>query len=505
VSVVSGLAVVALTAFGLVGSGVLPVKDSVGGEAAAAATQRVSQTLLTDYCPSRVGLSDQEAYGDSQFSVSQGNLSSASRFAAVGSVYGSTVNSVAGTKLADLVSGDDSLALGGQKAEESTIFNSTLLSADAGTGAVGTVASWASKGDVQGIAATACSSAQLTSHFVVPQTTTGTTNTLVVANTSDKPTSVDVALRGTTTNKALAASTSTAITVGAHGEKTFDLSAAAPNQKGLFVTVSSKVVPVFSTVKVTAAEGLTSKGVDYVPQAQAQRLGSSEASSATASAVLAGVSEHQNVTLRLYSAADQTLSVTWLGSKGERNATNASVEAGKVTALDLGSVPSNATALAVTSKEASAGVVYVSATATTSGNGQQDFSVLSSQQAVQHSGLTVPDGVSASLVLANPSDTDQKVTLEGMDGNGAVAKTVVKTIAAHSALRVTMSSLGNARTAVMTADSDGTSGSHAVTLGAQMSADAMGSTAQASVVEATSLMPQTAEVSATRSLMVSVE
>jgi hypothetical protein len=68
-----------------------------------------------------------------------------------------------------------------------------------------------------------------------------------------------------------------------------------------------------------------------------------------------------------------------------------------------------------------------------------------------------------------------------------------------------MSSLGNARTAVMTADSDGTSGSHAVTLGAQMSADAMGSTAQASVVEATSLMPQTAEVSATRSLMVSVE
>jgi hypothetical protein len=432
----------------------------------------------------------------------------------VGSVYGSTVSTVSGTKLADLVSGDDSLALGGQKAEESTIFNSTLLSADAGTGAVGTVASWASKGDVQGIAATSCASAQLTARYVVPQTTTGTTNTLVVANTSDKPTTVDVALRGTTSNKAIAASTSTTLTVGAHAEKTLDLSAAAPNQKGLFVTVASKVVPVFSTVKVTAAQGLTSKGVDYVPQAQNMAAAASAGSgSSNSTSVLAGLSEHQSVTLRAYSASAQNLTISWVGSKGETAATSATVTAGKVAAIDLGSVPKDASAISVTSDGAadaagssgsSSSALYLAATATTSGSGQQDFSVLSPQQAVRHSGLTVPDGVSASLVLANVSDTEQTVTLEGMDGSGAVAKTEKKTIAAQSSTRVSMASLGNARTAVLSTSASASS-SAAITWGAQLTADSAGSTAQAAVVEATSLMPQTAEVSATRSLMVSVE
>lgn len=496
ISLVSAIAVVAVTVVGVSASGLVRVSDTAGADGSQRIAQQVSQTLLTSYCPSQVGLADQESYGDSEFSVSQGDLSSSARFASIGSVYSSTLSSIAGKQVATLASGEDSLALGGQKAQQASILSSTLLSADAGTGSTGTVASWASDGDVQGLAATPCSSSHLTSSFLVPQTTTGMTDTLVVANTSDKPTSVKVSLWGTTSSQRLAASTNTSLTVKAHAETSLDLSAAAPDQKGLFVTVSSQVVPVFSTVKVTSAEGLTPHGVDYVPAA------SSIAASAARgkSAVLTGVEQGQKVALRVFSTRAQSLTVSWMGSDGTKQKTTADIEAHKVAVLDLGSVPAKTSAIKVESSDETA-KLYASATAIR-GSDKQDFSVVTAQPTVSHSAITLPDEVDGTAVLANAGASDAQVSLEGFDDSGKLVATTKKTVSAGHAISVKMADMGKARTLAMTSPN-----AAEVSFAATLTSKALDTAhvEQAATIGATSLMPQTTEVDATRSLLASVE
>lgn len=486
-SIISGLAVVALSAASIVGPPLVNGIDPVGENASARISQKVSQTLLTSYCPSQVSLNDQESYGDSEFSVSQGDLSSAKRFAAIGSVYSSSLNSLSSEKVSDAVEGDDSFALGGLKAEEPTVLSSTLLSAEKGTGSTGTVASWASSGDVQGLAATRCTGSALTSSFVVPSTTTGNTSTLVVANTSDKPTSVSVELWGASSQGSIAASTDSTLTVAAHSEKTLNLSAAAADQEGLFVMLTSKVVPVYSVVKVTSASGLTSKGVEYA--------GASSKISGTTS--LTGVHEGQKMTVRAFSQKSQTVQVTWTGENDEKEAKEIVVEAGKLASVDLGSVPQGMNALRVESAEG----LYVSATALNDAEGQQDFSVLSPNAAVASSAVTIPDGTNASLTIANEGNKKQEVSFQGIDSSGKIVGTKKRSISGMRSVSVPLDDIGSSVvTVVLTVPDD----SHIVwsaSLGVKALTDAKVSAA--AVVEPTSLMPQTSVVTSTRSPLVS--
>lgn len=484
ISALSAVAVVAISAAGLFASGAIPVADTL--TSASPAARQVSQTLLTSYCPSEIGLADQQSYGDSEFAASQGDLSSATRFAALGAVYGSSVGSIQGKKSADLKMGDTSLALGTKSSQGSSILSSTLLSSEDGTGDAAAVASWASKGDVQGLASTSCVRSSLTSSFLVPTTTTGNSNILVVANTSDKPTTVNVAMWGTKSNQKIASSTDSTLTVAAHSEKSFDISAAAPDQSGVFVSVSSQVVPVFSVVKATSANGLTSRGVDYVAPL-AQQSGTS---------VLAGFSKGQKVTLRAYSAKDQTVSLSWIAKSGTSAQSSATLNAHQVATIDAGSVPKDATALQVTSSSG----VYLSAAATVGGADQSDFSVVNPTIPQTHSALTVPDGVDASLVIANASARDQSVTLEGTNGSGTLKVTKKVTVPARSSVTLALSDVSNAASVSLAAGEDAQ-----ISWAALVSVKALtkAHVAQAGVIASVSLMPQKTTVAAERSTLVS--
>lgn len=489
-SIVSGLAVVAVAVASLVVSPAITVVDTAG-KGVGASSQQVSQTLLTGYCPAQLGLQDQESYGDAEFSVSQGNLASAVRYSAIGSVYGLAVSGLAGKETKDLTTGSDILTSGGVNAENSSLMSATLLGAEDGTGSTGTVASWASQGDIQGLAATSCVDSSLASSFLVPSTETGRTNTLVVANSSNKPTTVNVRFWGTDSGKEIAASTGSALTLGAHSEKTLDLSAAASGKKGVYITVSSTVVPVYSVVKSSAASGLTSKGVDYL-----RAVDSTKGDTA-----LVGFSAKQAVTLRAFSGTDQEISASWMNGEGVQQTKTISLSAHQVAVTDLGEVPDGATALQVTSADP----VYLSAEATVSSNGQSDFAFVQPTPSVTRSAATLPDGVSGTLSFANTGDHDASISVEGFDAQGASLGEHKVTVASQRSHTMAVTDLGKG-TKTVTVTRDGSSAG-SVTWGVQLSVDSLSKAkvAEASVVGATSLMPRKTTVIAERSLLASVE
>lgn len=520
VSIVSGLVAVALTTASFLGSPFVSTTDTAG-TGARVASQQVSQTLLTGYCPAQLGLEDQESYGDSAFSVSEGNLTSAVRYSAIGSVYEASAADPAKEKTETLTSvGNDILTLGGLTAATSSVMSSTLLGAEDGTGATATVSSWASEGDVQGLASSSCVESSLESSFVVPSTQTGTTATLVVANSADKPTTVSIRYWGSQSAGELAASTGSTLTVGAHAEKTVEIAAAAPDQEGVFLTVSSTVVPVYSVVKVSAASGLTSKGADYLTPVD----------STTNDAVLTGFEPKQSAVVRAYSATDQEMILSWMGSDGVKGSQTATLTAHQVTVVDMGAVPDGATSLMVTSADP----VFTSAVASVSSGDQSDFAFIQSGSAVAHSALTIPDGVEAALTLANSTDSETAVTLEGFDASGASVGSKQVSVGPQSSQNVKLSDIGDAvRTVSLTAedaadsmdasdtaadaagatDASGDGAEEAsdsetgVTMAARLSVESLSKAhiAQASVVGATSLMPRKATVAATRSLLASVK
>lgn len=95
---------------------------------------------------------------------------------------------------------DSSVKTGAQKINQGArLINTRMLQAAAGTGTVGTIASWADDGDVRGISAASCVSTSLSQSFLLSDSTTGTTQQLIVSNLSTKPTTVDIAVWGSET------------------------------------------------------------------------------------------------------------------------------------------------------------------------------------------------------------------------------------------------------------------------------------------------------------------
>ena len=159
---------------------------------------------------------------------------------------------------------DSSVKTGAQKINQGArLINTRMLQAAAGTGTVGTIASWADDGDVRGISAASCVSTSLSQSFLLSDSTTGTTQQLIVSNLSTKPTTVDIAVWGSETAGKMALSTQSTLSVPAEGESSMELSAAVDGQHGLFVTVSSKETPIASVVRTVTMDGLTPKGSDF--------------------------------------------------------------------------------------------------------------------------------------------------------------------------------------------------------------------------------------------------
>ena len=126
--------------------------------------QTVSPTQSETYCPAPIGLADTGTYGDSAFQATVGNLSTQARYAAFGSVYSATVSAIGQKSSSDDVTlkdadstDDSSVKTGAQKINQGArLINTRMLQAAAGTGTVGTIASWADDGDVRGISAASC-------------------------------------------------------------------------------------------------------------------------------------------------------------------------------------------------------------------------------------------------------------------------------------------------------------------------------------------------------------
>ena len=344
--------------------------------------QTVSPTQSETYCPAPIGLADTGTYGDSAFQATVGNLSTQARYAAFGSVYSATVSAIGQKSSSDDVTlkdadstDDSSVKTGAQKINQGArLINTRMLQAAAGTGTVGTIASWADDGDVRGISAASCVSTSLSQSFLLSDSTTGTTQQLIVSNLSTKPTTVDIAVWGSETAGKMALSTQSTLSVPAEGESSMELSAAVDGQHGLFVTVSSKETPIASVVRTVTMDGLTPKGSDFA-------LPLPTASNAS---VAPSITAGDAVTAYLFAKADTSTGLSWITAKGLVPAKDATVTADKVTAIDLGEAPDGALGVMSTAEDA----VSFSVKATRSGDsGQADFALVNAGEPSEFSGL----------------------------------------------------------------------------------------------------------------------
>ncbi|WEV74614.1 DUF5719 family protein [Bifidobacterium sp. ESL0798] len=378
----------------------------------ATGAQQVDQTDLTYYCPSRMALSDNGKYGDSAFQSSEGNETSSARYSAFGSVYEASVGAVTDGSVADnkKLTGDDTLDSATVKTYSGTVdqgsqaFETRLLKAKSGTGAAASVASWASEGDLKGLAASTCVVPALEQDFLLGPTTTGSTQQLSVANFSSKATSLQVQVWSTKHGSPLQLSTGNVVNIGANGETTLELSAAASGAEALFVKVKSKETPIAAVVRSVELDGLNAKGSDYaVPL-----------SPASEKVYLPGVVGDDQVGVFARAEHDTDLSLSWVDGNGVSPAKTQHLEAGKVVPIDLGKAPDGVSGL----QASAASPVNVTAKVTQNADSGTDFAYVTPSQAFPQSALVVSDHTEATVMLLNTSDSATKATLRGYDASG---------------------------------------------------------------------------------------
>lgn len=436
--ILAGLVTMALLVAAFLALSVLRLAPWLEDSAEAAAGAReyaVSQTQTTAYCPARMTLPDAGSYGDSAYQSSQGDIASAARYAAFGSVLQAQVSSLDGNADNDQILEDADLqdqanvkVASGNADHGARLFDEHLLKAATGSGSAGSVASWATTGDLKGLSAASCVRTGLSHSFLLPATHTGITQQLVVANPSAKATSLQLDVRGTEHAGTLTLSTGRTLSVAAHGQVTLDLSAAAPRQDGLFVTVSSKETPIAAVVRVVSMEGLTSKGSDFAVPVVASR-----------STVLDGLESGDKVTVFAYSRKATALKLQWLSPAGVTAAGSWKLDGGKVAVITPSDMPSNATSLVAAANGATA--VQAMAANTVRG-GSADFAFLGSQPGATSSAVAMPDKVQGRITLSNPDTRVHTATMISYDGSGRQLDSRKLELGAETALNLDASDLG---------------------------------------------------------------
>ncbi|KAB8292743.1 DUF5719 family protein [Bifidobacterium avesanii] len=405
-----------------------------GSRDTSAVGQTVSQRVGVNYCPARMTLSDNAQYGDSAFQTSEGDIASSSRYVAFGSVYSSRIASMTGEDKGELEDKDPTDAsavrtLAGNADDGSILQTTRLLSAADGTGVSSATVSWASSGDLRGLAATSCVDAGLSHEFLVPATQTGWSERLVVSNATAKATTVNVQVWGTSASGRMSLNLSGTLSVSANAETVFDLSAAAPGQDALYVTVTSKETPVSAVVRATAMNGLTPQGNDYVldsPDA-AQRI------------AIAGVQGAQGVKVLLLAQEGTSVDLSWITANGLASAQTVSLEGGRAQVADLGAPPADAIGVGVT---ADAGVT-ASAVLTRSGDGgQADFAVVAGGSPAASSAVAVPEQVDATVNVTNATRDAASATVSAYDADGKLLGERKIDLTANGAASFAASELG---------------------------------------------------------------
>lgn len=468
----------ALLIVATLGATVVPWRGAdVQGSAVFAA--QVSRTQQQSYCPQRMALADTASYGDSAFQVSEGNITSQALVAAAGSVESAALVNLAGTQSTPLQSVSQQAA--SQQAQDdgslsvaSASMNSNSLVASAkladssdGTGMFGSVASWATQGDLSGLSATQCVAAATQQRFVVPSTQTGWTQQLVIANPGSTAAAVSLTAWGTSQQGALSLATAATVTVQAQSETTVNLSAAANAQRGLVVDVDSHTVPVAAVVRSVSMDGLNPNGSDYVTASAA----------ASTTQVMPTVASLGTVTVALFSMDDAMVDVSWLTKSGRTQAQQVKVYSQQVTLVDLGAVPDGAYALEATSDSA----ITAQAIGTRDGGKQSDFAISVSQESARVFGVALPGNLTATLVLSNSSDADITTALTGYDASGKKVGATTMKVTAGGAAVLDPAKLGTGAAMVIVSDSDAAS-SDGQTAGA---ADTTGTADEVGTTDAT--------------------
>lgn len=439
----------ALLIVATLGATIVPWRGAdVQGSAVFAA--QVSRTQQQSYCPQRMALADTASYGDSAFQVSEGNITSQALVAAAGSVESAALVNLAGTQSTPLQSASQQTQDDGSLSVASASMNSNSLVASAkladssdGTGMFGSVASWATQGDLSGLSATQCVAAATQQRFVVPSTQTGWTQQLVIANPGSTAAAVSLTAWGTSQQGALSLATAATVTVQAQSETTVNLSAAANAQRGLVVDVDSHTVPVAAVVRSVSMDGLNPNGSDYVTASAA----------ASTTQVMPTVASLGTVTVALFSMDDAMVDVSWLTKSGRTQAQQVKVYSQQVTLVDLGAVPDGAYALEATSDSA----ITAQAIGTRDGGKQSDFAISGSQESARVFGVALPGNLTATLVLSNSSNADITTELTGYDASGKKVGTTTMKVTAGGAAVLDPAKLGTGAAMVVVSDSDAAS------------------------------------------------
>ena len=356
-------------------------------------SRTVSPRQLETYCPARMTIADTDAYGDSEYQASNGNIMSSARYASFGSVFRSSVGLLGADEATsslvlnkdDAGSDDDIFMASGTVDDGAQLQNTRLLSASDGTGAASSVA--------------------LKQSLMVSGTKTGMTQQLVVANPSAKATSVNIKVWGSDKSGALALSTGSTLTVGAGKESVLNLAAAASGQDALYVTVSSVDTPVAAVVRTIAMDGLVAKGSDYaVPNTVAAKT-----------LAIDGLTEGDAVNLYVYPSRQADVTVSWTDDQGLKKTNQQTLESNRVSVIDLGSVPKSATGLTISASEP----VSVAAKITNDGDDDQaDFALVNASVPMSVSAMAVPDHATAQVGITNISGDERTATLTSYNSVG---------------------------------------------------------------------------------------
>lgn len=413
-------------------------------------SRTVSPRQLETYCPARMTIADTDAYGDSEYQASNGNIASSVRYTAFGAVFHSSVGFLGADETTSALvltkdgegADDDVFIASGTVNDGSQLQNTRLLSASDGTGAASSMMSWATDGDLKGVSAASCVTPALKQSLMVSGTKTGITQQLVVANPSAKATSVNIKVWGSDKAGALALSTGSTLTVGAGKESILNLAAAASEQDALYVTVSSADTPVAAVVRTITMDGLTSKGSDYaVPNnVSAKTL------------AINGLSEGDDVNLYVYPSQQADVTVSWTDGTGTKNTNQQTLEANRVSVIDLGSVPKSATGLTISATEP----VTAAAKVTNDGDGDQaDFALVNASVPMNVSAIAVPDHATAQVSVTNTSDDDRTATLTSYNGDGDIVEQSDLTIRAGASTTIELADINDGDVAAVSlADPD---------------------------------------------------
>ena len=410
----------------------------------------VSPTQLETYCPARMTIADTEAYGDSEYQASNGNVASSVRYTAFGSVFrssaltlGSEDTSSATTLNKPDANDDDEIFVASGNVDDGAKLQDTrLLASSDGTGAVSSVMSWATDGDLKGVSAASCVAPALEQSFLVTGTQAGMTQQLVVANPSAKATSLTVKVWGADASGALALSTGSTLTVAANGETVMNLAAAAAKQDALYVTVSSDETPVAAIVRSIAMDGLTAKGSDYAVanNTASKKLG------------FGALNEGDAVKLYLFARQSADVTVSWVDGKGLKQAHRQTIEGDRASVIDLGDVPKGVTGIIISSSQP----ISVSAKIDDDGNdGQSDFALVNAASPSHVSAVAIPDQASAKLGVMNASDQEASAVLRCYDADGKRIDERTIALKAGAATMLDLADVDGTVAAVSLNDDDG--------------------------------------------------